>query len=42
METLPSERDELTSIDEDILKKREEYEELDLKYRELLTKYMLY
>ena len=42
METLPSEREELTSIDEDILKKREEYEELDLKYRELLTKYMLY
>ncbi len=41
METLPSERDELTSIDEDILKKREEYEELDLKYRELLTKYAI-
>ncbi len=31
--------EELSSLDEEILQKRKEYKELDLKYRELLTKY---
>ena len=32
---------ELSSLDEKIFQKRKEYEELDLKYRELLTKYAI-
>ena len=34
-------QEELSSLDEKIFQKRKEYEELDLKYRELLTKYAI-
>lgn len=34
-------QEELSVLDEEIFQKRKEYEELDLKYRELLTKYAI-
>ena len=34
-------QEELSILDEEIFQKRKEYEELDLKYRELLTKYAI-